>query len=116
MFHIRYNAAHRGAEKESFPYLTGENRPGIVSYTATRWGHLLNPKKMPIGESALKSSDCYRFVLSNPMVDICMCGPRDMSQMREALTALELGRLEIEDMERIKKIGEHVHSTSGGFF
>jgi predicted aldo/keto reductase-like oxidoreductase len=116
LFHIRYNAAHRGAEKESFPYMIGKNRPGIVSYTATRWGHLLNPKKMPPGESALKSSDCYRFVLSNPSVDVCMCGPKDISQMREALTALELGRLEIEDMERIKKIGEHVHSKSGSFF
>jgi aryl-alcohol dehydrogenase-like predicted oxidoreductase len=36
LFHIRYNAAHRGAEEETFPHLQGDNRPGIVSYTATR--------------------------------------------------------------------------------
>ena len=27
VFHIRYNAAHRGAETEVFPYLQGENQP-----------------------------------------------------------------------------------------
>ncbi len=47
LFHIRYNAAHRGAEEENFPYLQGENRPGVISYTATRWGQLLKTKKMP---------------------------------------------------------------------
>src|SRR5262249_27610490 len=33
---VRYNAAHRGAEREVFPAL-GEGRPGMVAYTATRW-------------------------------------------------------------------------------
>jgi predicted aldo/keto reductase-like oxidoreductase len=114
LFHIRYNAAHRGAEKEAFPYLTGEKRPGIVSYTATRWGHLLNPKYMPVGESALSSTDCYRFVMSNPSVDVCMCGPKNTSEMRAALAAAELGPLRDTDLVRIKKIGDHVRSTVRG--
>lgn len=116
LFHIRYNAAHRGAEAESFPYLTGESRPGIVTYTATRWAQLLNPKKMPAGEPPLKSSDCYRFVLSNPSVDVCLCGPKDVEQMRSAISALDLGPLKSEDMERVKRIGDHVHQTVKGFF
>jgi predicted aldo/keto reductase-like oxidoreductase len=116
LFHIRYNAAHRGAETETFPYIANGNGPGIVTYTATRWGHLLKPKNMPAGESALKSSDCYRFVLSNPVVDVCLCGPRDINQMKAALSSLDLGPLDEEEMDRIKRIGDHVHRTAKGFF
>jgi aryl-alcohol dehydrogenase-like predicted oxidoreductase len=32
LFHVRYNAAHRGAQAEIFPRLQGDDRPGIVSY------------------------------------------------------------------------------------
>jgi len=116
LFHIRYNAAHRGAEKETFPHLQPEVRPGIVSYTATRWGQLLNAKKMPPGEIPPLASDCYRFVLSNPSVDICMCGPKDTAQMREALQTLDLGPLSREELERIGRIGAHVHAHTRRFF
>jgi len=116
LFHIRYNAAHRGAETETFPYLQGEIRPGIISYTATRWGQLLNAKKMPPGEAPPSASDCYRFVLSNPAVDICMCGPKDIAQMREALRTLKLGPLNQEEIERMRKIGDYVHAHTSKFF
>jgi len=116
LFHIRYNAAHRGAETDAFPYLIGDRRPGIVTYTATRWGQLLKQKNMPANESALKSSDCYRFVLSNLNVDVCLSGPKNVSQMREALSALELGPLGDEDMTHIKMIGDYVHRRTGSFF
>jgi len=116
LFHIRYNAAHRGAETETFPLLQGDHRPGIVSYTATRWGHLLKPEKMPDGEPPLRASDCYRFAMSHPTVDVCLCGPANIEQMREALTALELGPLSEAEMERARRIGDHVHRHGGGFF
>jgi predicted aldo/keto reductase-like oxidoreductase len=116
IFHLRYNAAHRGAETEVFDKLKDKGRPGIVSYTATRWGHLLNPKKVPRDEKPPSASDCYRFVLSNPNVDICMCGPRSRSQMKEALRSLELGPLPEEELARLRKIGDHVHEHSTGFF
>ena len=115
LFHIRYNAGHRGAEEETFPYLQDQDRPGVVSYTATRWGQLLNPKKLPPGEKTSSASDCYRFVLSNPAVDVCMCGPRDTAQMREALRTLELGPLGEDDMARMRRIGDHVHAHSKFF-
>jgi aryl-alcohol dehydrogenase-like predicted oxidoreductase len=114
-FHVRYNAAHRGAEEEIFPHLQGDKRPGIVSYTATSWGQLLNPKKMPSGESVPASSDCYRFVLSNPAVDVCMCGPRNIEQMRAALPALDLGSLGEDDMARMRRIGAYVRSHTRRF-
>jgi hypothetical protein len=84
IFHVCYNAAHRGAESEVFDKLHERQRPAIVSYTATRWAQLLNPKKMPPGESPLTATDCYRFALSHPMVDVCMCGPKNAAQMQAA--------------------------------
>lgn len=109
IFMIRYNAAHRGAEDEIFPYLSSEDRPGITSYTATCWGKLLKKKKMPPGEEPLTASDCYRFVLSNPHVDLCMMGPANEEEMKEGVTAIEKGALAEEEMERIKKIGDYIH-------
>jgi len=115
LFHVRYNAAHRGAQEEIFPHFQGNDRPGIVSYTATRWGQFLNPKKMPPGDSVPAPSDCYRFSLSNPVVDVCMCGPKNMDQMRAALPTLEQGPLGEEDMERMKRIGDYVHKMNKRF-
>ncbi len=116
VFHIRYNAAHRGAEQEAFPSLLGEDRPGIVTYTATRWGQLLNPKKMEPGTVPATAAECYRFVLSNPMVDVCLCGPADIGQMREALSALDRGPLSTAETERMRAIGDYVHGHAKGFF
>ncbi|MGB5750488.1 MAG: hypothetical protein WBM69_26200 [Desulfobacterales bacterium] len=115
LFHVRYNAAHRGAEEEIFPHLQGDDRPGIVSYTATRWGQLLNSKKMPDGDTVPAPSDCYRFVLSNPAVDVCLCGPRNMDQMSAALQVPELGPLGEKDLERMRRIGDYVRSHTRKF-
>lgn len=109
IFMIRYNAAHRGADHEIFPYLSKEGRPGVTIYTATRWGKLLKQNKMPPGEEALSAADCYRFVLSNPHVDLCMMGPKNQQQMIEGLTALEKGPFSDEEMERLREIGDYVH-------
>ncbi|MCG6916811.1 MAG: aldo/keto reductase [Deltaproteobacteria bacterium] len=108
IFHIRYNAAHRGAEIETFPYLQGDNRVGVVSYTATRWGQLLEEKKMPPGEPAPSASDCYRFALSHPAVDICLTGPKNLEQMREALRTLDLGPMSEDELARMRKIGNYI--------
>jgi len=116
LLHIRYNAAHRGAEAECFPQLAKKGRPGIVTYTATRWGHLLNPNKMPPGEAVPAPADCYRFVMSNPSVDVSLSGPKDTNQMRAALEALDLGPMGADEMARMKKIGDFIHSRGKGFF
>ena len=109
IFHIRYNAVHRGAEDEVFDRFPKENRPGLVTYTATRWGDLLDPQKMPAGEAPLRGADCYRFVMSNPAVDVCLSGPKTTDEMREALAALALGPLNSDEMERIKRVGDYIH-------
>jgi aryl-alcohol dehydrogenase-like predicted oxidoreductase len=109
LFHVRYNVAHRGAEDDVFSRLPGTDPPGIVTYTATRWGDLLKSSRMPDGQAPMSGADCYRFVLSNPNVDVCMTGPKNLDQMREALKALELGPLSPEELKRVHRIGDHVH-------
>jgi aryl-alcohol dehydrogenase-like predicted oxidoreductase len=109
IFQVRYNAANSGAEKDVFPFCGGENRPGMISFTATRWGQLLKESKMPPGEKPLTAKDCYRFVLSNPAVDVCMTGARNLEMMRENLETLESGPLTTGEMERIRRIGDHVY-------
>lgn len=106
---VRYNAAHTGAERDVFPHLPAETRPGVTTYTATRWGQLLKEKKMPAGEAPLTAEDCYRFVLSNPDVDLCFTGPKSASEMECAVSALDLGPLTAEEMARVRRIGDHVH-------
>ena len=109
VFHIRYNAAHRGAETETFPFLSEDDRPGGVSFTATGWKKLLNPKKMPPGEPPLNACDCYRFVVTNPSVDICMMGARNLEQMRDNLKTLDLGPMSEDELNRMRKIGDYIH-------
>jgi aryl-alcohol dehydrogenase-like predicted oxidoreductase len=109
VFHIRYNAVNSGAETDAFPDLSGENRPGVVAFTAAAWGKLLDPRKMPPGESPPPAADCYRFALSHPAVDVCMVGARSVDQMRENLVALDRGPLDADEMARIRRIGDHIY-------
>jgi aryl-alcohol dehydrogenase-like predicted oxidoreductase len=64
IIHLRYNAAHRGAEREIFPLLQPDARPGIVAYTATSWKRLLKSRRLPEAERVPTAGDCYRFALA----------------------------------------------------
>ncbi|MEW6440682.1 MAG: hypothetical protein AB1640_07050 [bacterium] len=112
VFHVRYNAAHRGAEQEIFPYLPEAGGPGIVSFTNTRWGDLLKPKNMPPGETPPGAPDCYRFVLSDPHVQVAICGPKNDAEMEAALTVLAQGPMTEPELARMRRIGDHVHGIS----
>lgn len=108
VFMVRYSAAHRGAEEEIFPHLPESGPPGVTTYTATRWGKLLDPGKMPPGEDPLSAAECYRFVLSQPRVDLCMMGPRSLEEFEAGVSALEGGPVTAEERERIVRIGDFV--------
>jgi aryl-alcohol dehydrogenase-like predicted oxidoreductase len=109
VFHVRYNATHRGAETDTFPYLSGSDRPGVVSFTATDWQKLLKPRKMPPGETVPTARDCYRFVLSHPAVDVCMMGAKNYRQMQENLETLDTGPMTQEELRRMRRIGNHIY-------
>lgn len=109
VFMVRYNAAHPGAETDVFPHLPEQNRLGVIAYTATCWGKLLKPRKMPPGEQPLTAPECYRFALSNPHVDVVLTGPKNKRQMDEALKTLDAGPLSTGELERMRRIGGYVH-------
>ena len=109
--HVRYNAAHTGAEREIFAHLPSDgNRPGIVSFTATSWKQLLKGKHVPAGDKTPTAVDCYRFVLSNPSVDVCMTGPSTEAQAVEALHALELGPMSEDEMGWMRRVGQAIYT------
>lgn len=116
IFMLRYNAAHRGAEQDIFPFLHPDRQFGVTAFTATRWGHLLSKRRMPRGEHPLTPSECYRFVLSNPNVHLCVMGPSSMTQFEQGIAALDNGPLSIEEMDRIRRIGDHIHDQGKLFF
>jgi aryl-alcohol dehydrogenase-like predicted oxidoreductase len=107
---FRYNAVHRGAETEILPRLAPAGRPGTIAYTATCWGQLLDPKRMPPGEPPLDAADCYRFPLSDPRVDMVLAGPANASQLDGALAALDRGELGTDELARVRRLGDHIHA------
>jgi aryl-alcohol dehydrogenase-like predicted oxidoreductase len=115
VFHLRYNAAHRGAEEEVFAKLPEEGGPGIVAFTANRWGSLIHPAWMPPGEPPPSPADCYRFVLSHPRVHVACCGPSNMKQLEQNLECLERGPMSEEELERMHRIGAHVHAKGAAW-
>jgi aryl-alcohol dehydrogenase-like predicted oxidoreductase len=108
---VRYNAAHRGAEQEVFPELPAQGRPGVVAYTATRWGTLLrSPGPWPPGLRVPSAAECYRFCLTHPAVDLVLCGPANREELRQAVGALALGPLGDEELAAIRAFGDRVHA------
>jgi aryl-alcohol dehydrogenase-like predicted oxidoreductase len=109
---VRYNAAHRGAETEVFPHVAAHpDAPGVVAYTATCWGRLLDRRRVPEAEAVPRASDCYRFVLGHPQVDMCLCGPRNSVELGDALDALERGPMDADEMAWMRRVGDAVHGS-----
>ncbi len=109
LLHLRYNAVHTGAERDVFPHLPAENRPGLVSFTATNWKQLLGHRRSPKSERAPTASDCYRFVLARPEIDVCLTGPSNAAHVEEALTALERGPMSEEERAWMRRVGDAIY-------
>jgi aryl-alcohol dehydrogenase-like predicted oxidoreductase len=108
---LRYNAAHPGAERDVFPLLP-EGRPGIVTYTTTSWGQLLNRSLVPAGERLPTATDCYRFALSNPNINACWSGPKDGAELDQALAALDAGPLGEDELAWMRRVGAAVRDKT----
>jgi len=64
---------------------------------------------MPEGQIPPAASDCYRFVLSNPHVDVCMMGAKNLLQMRENLNVLDQSPMGEEELTYMRNIGDYLH-------
>lgn len=109
---VRYNCAHRGAEKEVFPLLKDLGNPGVLCFNATRWGNLFDPKWMAKDVEPPKPVDLYRYVLSNPNIHMVLTAPATLEQLEDNLKALESGPITEEERRRLEGIGEQVHRLS----
>ena len=112
---LRYNAAHRGAERDIFPHLAMHN-PGVLGYTATRWTYLLRrPNTWPKGARIPTAGECYRFVLSNPHVHAVLTAPRNERELRENIAAVHKGPLDDADMRFMREFGDAVYKQKKWF-
>jgi len=108
---IRYNAAHRGAERDIFEPL-GDDCPGIIGYTATRWGMLMRPPLKD--EKPMTAPECYRFALSHPAVNTVMCAARSRSEVDENVAGVLQGPLDEKRLEEVRRFGDLVHAHARG--
>jgi predicted aldo/keto reductase-like oxidoreductase len=112
---VRYNAAHRGAETEIFPQL-GDTNPAVIGYTATRWTQLFwRPRGYPKGGRVPTPGMCYRFVMSNPAVHVCLMAPGNSEQFAANLAEIRRGPLADDDLSFMRSFGDFVHGR-GQYF
>ena len=116
MLMIRYNAAHRGAEREVFPVTEALGLP-VVTYTALRWGALLRPTRDdPEGFAVPPAPAWYRFALQNPAATVVLMAPENRAELEEDLTILEAaGPLSAEEYEVLAAHGLRVRGNAGSF-
>jgi aryl-alcohol dehydrogenase-like predicted oxidoreductase len=113
---IRYNAAHRGAERDVFPVTQPLGLP-VIAYTALRWGALLRPTPddRP-GYLVPHAPNWYRFVLQHPAVAVTLAAPQTRAELDEDLRVLETqGPLEDEEYASLAEHGERVRRHAGNF-
>ena len=113
---IRYNAAHRGAERDIFPTTAARQIP-VIAYTALRWGALLRPTPADLpGFVVPPARDWYRFVLQSPSVAVVLAAPDDRHELEHDVEALTVGE-PLSDSE-YRQLAEHGHRVrrSAGMF
>ncbi len=113
---IRYNAAHRGAEKEVFPVIDAMRMP-VVAYTALRWGALLRPTPDdPPGFIVPRAPAWYRFVLDCPSVAVVLAAPGNAGELREDLQVLDAtGPMPPDQYAQLAAHGARVRRHAGTF-
>jgi predicted aldo/keto reductase-like oxidoreductase len=113
---IRYNAAHRGAEREIFPITAAVGMP-VIGYTALRWGALLkatpdDPPRFRVPAAPL----WYRFALQSASLSVVLAAPATRAELDEDLQVLDAdGPLEPQEFARLAQHGERVRRHAGRF-
>ena len=113
---LRYNAAHRGAERDVFPLTAPIGLP-VVAYTCLRWGALPKPTpEDPHGFQPPPPREWYRFALANPAVSVAICAPSGRAELDHELGLLDDWRPPSPDERRVlEDHGNRVYRNAGGF-
>ena len=106
---VRYNAAHRGAEREVFPWTSRRKLP-VVTFTGLRWGALLRPtSEDPPGCQPPAPRDCYRFCLANEHVSVALAAPTDRRELEHDLALVDDWRAPSQaELQAIRQHGDRV--------
>jgi predicted aldo/keto reductase-like oxidoreductase len=114
---IRYNAAHRGAEREVFPVTDAQGMP-VVTYTALRWGALLEPTpEDPPHFVPPPAPAWYRFALQCPSVTVTLAAPQDRAELEQDLVVLRAtGPLPQAEYDELAAHGARVRKHAGLFW
>jgi aryl-alcohol dehydrogenase-like predicted oxidoreductase len=113
---IRYNAAHRGAEREVFPVTDRLGMP-VIAYTGLRWGALLKATPDdPAGFRVPRAPDWYRFVLQSRSVAVALAAPQNRRELEADLGVLRAnGLLPAARYARLAEHGDRVRRHAGTF-
>jgi len=104
----RYNFAHRGAEKEVFPFVKKE---GVIAFNALKHGRILR-KFRGWDESNGKfptAAEAYRYALSNPAVHMCLAGPNRSAHVESLRQAMAAGPLDKKRIADLSGLGDFIH-------
>lgn len=116
---VPYSAARRGAEHEVFPFVEAMRQqkvrvPTLIAAEATSHRELLRKPGNHTGRIPT-ASDCYRFCLASPYIDLVFTGPRNLERasknLAEFAAAGPLGNHEVEWMAHF---GDQVRKHEGG--
>ena len=110
----RFNMAHRKAAREVFPAAVKARTP-IVAFTTTRWGTLLEPCSEWPGPPPT-ASDCYRYALSEPAVQVVLTAPRSLAELEQNLAVLELPPMSKQECVQWQRFGDLVYGAGKGAF
>jgi aryl-alcohol dehydrogenase-like predicted oxidoreductase len=113
---IRYNAAHRGAERDVFPVTDPLGVP-VVAYTATRWGALMRPTPDdPPGFVVPAAPEWYRWALQSPSVAVVLAAPHNRAELDADLEVLGAPATMPEaEYRRLSEHGDRVRRHGGRF-
>ncbi len=110
----RFNMAHRKASREVFPAAAKGQMP-IVAFTATRWGTLLEPIADWRGVPP-SASDCYRYCLAEPAVQVVLTAPHSLAELEQNLDVLELPPMSKPKRAQWQRFGDLVYGAGKGKF
>lgn len=113
---LRYNAAHRGADRDVFPVTDPIGLP-IVVYTCLRWGALPRPTPDdPGGYAPPPAPEWYRYALANPSVAVALMAPDGRVELDEDLALLGDWKAPTpKTLAEMTAHGDRVYRTAGGF-
>jgi HEAT repeat protein len=111
----RHSAAYRGAESSFFPEAHARGT-GVLTFTATCYGRLLQPAPgMPTDAALPTAVDCYRYSLSQPGVSACLSAPRSHRELVQNLEVLARPTMVPEALEAMRAHGARVRARAQQF-